>query len=169
MVRRRTDVTNKVNTTVPKSGMGGCVYMPKTWIGKKVKMILLSTILVSTFILLVSNSQVLKAATWSPETENWVSQKGKTFLSNCIEQTIVRKAYVVFENYTKVYMIDRALQVCDNDLLILKLDVCPNHANKYTVCHEIGLPKYIHDRELDSVTVTPIEWWSFTHPEKSTN
>jgi hypothetical protein len=49
------------------------------------------------------------------------------------------------------------LKKCDNNLLIIKKDVCPSHNNAFPVCTEPKLDTYISERRLDSAK-TPMEW-----------
>jgi putative transposon-encoded protein len=157
--RRTKKKITEVEGIVKPSGNSGRIYLPKQWVGKKVKTILLTSLIVMALIG-VTSSQVVKGARWNSEVENQTKYTGSAFAIGC---DTAFKAYPL-TTFVPDKRVDyqNLLARCDNDLLIFKLDVCPSHGNSFPICSEPKLIIYLDERGLNSVTKAPIEWYTDT-------
>jgi hypothetical protein len=133
---------------------------------RKLETILLSSFIVTTLVLITQ--QQAKAAKFDSTVEKWLNgDNPKNFIATCGYSLATFPAIHYNETIT---INDRELaqklaDSCDNDALIIKLDMCRNHGNKFPICGEPVLTRYIQVRGLDSATVAPFEWWAISHKE----
>jgi hypothetical protein len=116
----------------------------------------------------IMTSQTVNAARFDSTIEQSLnSDYPKTFIAGCRYALRIFPSMYVHQNVTITndqQLAQKNIDSCDNYALIIKLDVCPNHSNKFPICSEPRLAQYIHERGLDAATVAPTEWYDVSHP-----
>jgi hypothetical protein len=121
-----------------------------------IKTVLLTSLIV-TAIVVTSERQQVKAAYWDETYDQRIQDLGGPYARNCLALTIFNVNKEANASFLK----------CDNDMLILKRDVCPSHNNKYPVCTSDALNEYLAKRDLYNVQKAPTEWYEIAHPPKT--
>ena len=142
---------------------GACAYVPKEWMGKKVRVtalvssILLMMVMIVDSGIMINGQQIASAASWSSEIESWLNNDAATWSQMCMLNLNTYSEMAQFNDQQLINISNQLLYDCDNNLLIINKDVCPSHDDGFKVCGEPMVYQYLSERGLLSAKA-PMEW-----------